>query len=159
MKHLLDTIQKQSPQCIGVAQATEDQSAQDFDGPCFFAENSGQRYRIDTSEPLVPEAISTLQTFFESILPEPDWQGFVDNLPVNIFGTIAQSSLSAMIVSRITRLADGDVTFGEENDNLILLWNQATPSLDEQQRTDLVATAQSHNIPIEIDEDNLLTVV
>lgn len=159
LQRILKKLQTLDDRCVSVAEATEGQTAKDFIGPCFFAENQGNRYRVDTSEELSLDGQTAIITTIEELSPPPDWRAFSDQIPANILGAISSSPLATFIVSRITRLADGEVEWTGSRDRLIEVWNQSPPSLDQTQRDELTALAGNLHVPLSIDEDNLITAI
>lgn len=155
--YLHEELKKIDAAVAGVAIATAEQTTTDFIGPCFFADRLGQRYRIDTDEALSSEIQQTLATAFAVIPNQPDWAGFSDAIPQDILGEIATTALSSMIVSRLTRLADGAVEWEGSDDRLLTLWNQSPPSLNGDQRAELTQVAADHSVPLAIDESNIIS--
>ncbi len=90
---------------------------------------------------------------------ESTWDGFVDGIEVTIMAAIAASPMAALIVARITRLADRGDRWQGEGDRLISAWNAAPPLLDAAQRETLNTLATTNHLPIRLEENNLLIVV
>ena len=143
--------------CTGSSLVQNEAKSTDFIGPCFFAQWLGARYRIDTQTELTDELISEISDFIQTIPPPADWKRFAEEIPADILGVISQSALAAMIVSRLTRLADGEVDWDGDEDRLIQLWNQAAPSLNTAQQEQLTTLSTELYIPIVIDEANLIS--
>ena len=154
---LLENLQSEYPECIGTAAVNDTAQQSDFIGPCFFAQWLGSRYRIDTKTKLADDLITEISDFIQTIPPPADWKRFAEEIPADILGVISQSPLATMIVSRLTRLADGEVEWDGNEDRLIQLWNQATPSLNEAQREQLTILSTELYIPIVINETNLIS--
>lgn len=89
----------------------------------------------------------------------PDWNAFLKGLASisGAYAKIAASSMSSIITTRISRLADGEQWLGAD-DPLIAAWNAAAPLFDEPQRTALSDLGTATGIPLAIDSDNLLSV-
>ncbi|MEM1242024.1 MAG: hypothetical protein AAGI45_19495 [Cyanobacteria bacterium P01_H01_bin.26] len=157
LNYIAEQINQKYLEVIGVAQAAAEQQTDDFVGDCFFIEVRGQLYRLDTAELLTPEKQNEISEFAQSLGLPPDWPGFSDAIPIDVLAAIAETTLSSMIVSRLTRLADSAVTWGGPEDPLITLWNQVPPELSQGQRDELTQIANDYSVPISIDENNLIS--
>lgn len=151
---LLQYLQQTFPNIVGLGPATANTPTDSieitYDGATLRADYTG-------AEPNPAAVQSAADSFTPS--PLPNWDSFLNALASTsgLYPAIAGSTMAPIITGRMVRLASGD-EWGGATDPLVAAWNGAPPALDIVMRTALEAAAAANDIPLAVDENNLISV-
>jgi hypothetical protein len=100
----------------------------------------------------------TTLNFNDGIEVLNNWQQFIESVPPSVLQKVALNPLGALIITRLTRIADSGIQFDGVNDVLVTTWNAAGLSLTSAEILQMNNLATAKTLPIRMNDAGHLII-